>query len=116
MAGSGYGQAMNCHKAWRRFIEQTGGWQYRQCALTHVLPHPKAAGDAGGSFMSSLTEEDVDPGFQFISEQARNRGSEWKEVTWIAKKSLALWRRRTRKSLMEFTWRASETCRGRVTW
>ena len=41
----------------------------------------KAAADVGGSFMSNLTEEDVDKGFQFISDEAPNLGSEWKKVT-----------------------------------
>ena len=59
-------------------------WQCRQYALANVLPNQSNRGDKG-AHLSSLSEDSVDKGFQFIEEEAGRLGSEWKRVQWITK-------------------------------
>ena len=78
------GHAMSFRKGWQWFLEQLGGWQCRQYALANVLPNQSNRGDKG-AHLSSLSEDSVDKGFQFIEEEAGRLGSEWKRVQWITK-------------------------------
>ena len=79
------GHAMTFRKGWQWFLEQMGGWQCRQYALSHVLPSEKGRADKAGNYMSGLTEEEVDKGFAFIEEEAGRLGSEWRRVQWTTK-------------------------------
>ena len=81
------GHAQNFRKGFQWFLEQLGGWQCRQYALTHMLPchQPRPDSSKGGSYMSNLSEEAVDKGFAFIEEEAGRLGTEWKGVQWTTK-------------------------------
>ena len=80
------GHAMNFRKGFQWFLEQLGGWQCRQYALSHVMTCQKDRGEGSKGFhLSELTEEEVDKGFAFIQEEAGNLASEWKRVQWITK-------------------------------
>ena len=81
------GHAQNFRKGFQWFLEQSGGWQCRQYALTHMLPchQPRPDSSKGGSYMSNLSEEAVDKGFAFIEEEAGRLGTEWKGVQWTTK-------------------------------
>ena len=81
------GHAQNFRKAFQWFVEQLGGWQCQQYALTHLLPchQARAEGSRTGCYISTLSEEDVDKGFAFIEEASGCLGTEWKRVQWITK-------------------------------
>ncbi|CAE7187633.1 unnamed protein product [Symbiodinium necroappetens] len=81
------GHAQNFRKGFQWFLQQLGGWQCRQYALTHMLPchQPRQDSSKGGSYMSNLSEKAVDKGFAFIEEEAGRLGTEWKGVQWTTK-------------------------------
>ena len=79
------GHAMTFRKGFQWFLEQLGGWQCRRYALSAIMTHQQEGQGSKGSYMSSLTEEDVDKGFSYIMEAAGNLQSEWKRVQWITK-------------------------------
>ena len=68
-------------KVWQYTFENMGGWQFRQHHLT-----PEVISKSKGSMdMNTLTDEQVDEGFDYIVKEAPRTASGITQLTWLTK-------------------------------